>query len=111
MSTSRGQGLFSLLLLLAFCLPGHDAGHGSLTHSRAQNRNLQRAIHHEKIFLVLEGVRERALNTISPDALLLINFPDIDKQFKVGNVKVLKHHLIEGLIRVIFDYTFDVRNT
>ena len=54
-----------------------------MTHSRAQNRNLQRAIHHEKIFLVLEGVRERALNTISPDALLLINFPDIDKQFKV----------------------------
>ena len=70
----------TVLILLGLCW---SPALGSLTHSRAQNRNLQRAIHHERIFLVLEGVRERALNTVSPDALLLVDFPEIDNQFKV----------------------------
>ena len=33
--------------------------------------------------MVVEGVRQRMTGTPSPDPLLLINFPDIDTQFKV----------------------------
>ncbi len=32
---------------------------------------------------MLEGVAERAENSVKPDPILLINFPEIDNQFKV----------------------------
>ena len=56
---------------------------GSLTQSRSQNRQFQRAVKNDKIIFLLEGVRERALNSVKPDPILLINFPEIDQQFKV----------------------------
>ena len=56
---------------------------GTLTQSRLQNRHLQRVMNHHRITIVLEGVRARALNSIKPDPILLINFPEIDYQFKV----------------------------
>ena len=58
----------------------------SLKHSRSQNRQLQRSIRHDQITLVLEGVRERALNSVKADPLLLVTFPDIDNQFKVSRM-------------------------
>ena len=57
----------------------------SLTQSRSQNRQFQRAVRSDKTIFVLEGVRERALNSVKPDPILLINFPEIDHQFKVSN--------------------------
>jgi len=56
---------------------------GTLTQSRLQNRHLQRVMNHHRITIVLEGVRARALNSIKPDPILLINFPEIDYQFKI----------------------------
>ena len=56
---------------------------GSLTQSRLQNRHLQRVINHNRVSIVLEGVRSRALNSVKPDPILLINFPEVDHQFKV----------------------------
>ena len=66
------------------------AVNASLTQSRLQNRHLQRVMNHHRITIVLEGVRARALNSIKPDPILLINFPEIDHQFKVS---VLKNNL------------------
>ena len=63
---------------------------GSLTQSRLQNRHLQRVMNHHRITIVLEGVRARALNSIKPDPILLINFPEIDHQFKVSFQDSLK---------------------
>ena len=56
----------------------------SFSECRSQNRNLQRSIRHDRVVLVLEGVRERALNTVQPDPILLINFPEIDHRFEVS---------------------------
>merc|ERR1711936_1438666 len=74
-----GAGLDALLLLL-FAITISSA---SLIESRAQSKQLQRAVRHRQVTVVVEGVRERMTGTPSPDPLLLINFPDIDTQFKV----------------------------
>ena len=74
-----GAGLDALLLLL-FAITITSA---SLIESRAQSKQLQRAVRHRQVTVVVEGVRERMTGTPSPDPLLLINFPDIDTQFKV----------------------------
>lgn len=58
-----------------------------LAHSKAQNRKLQKVIRHKRVTIVLDGVRQR-LTTVSPDALVLINFPEIDHQFKVSVLTV-----------------------
>jgi hypothetical protein len=76
--------LWSVLTLVAF----FGLASASLTQSRLQNRHLQRVINHNRITIVLEGVRARALNTVKPDPILLINFPEINHQFKV-NIKNL----------------------
>ncbi|TRY79590.1 hypothetical protein TCAL_11730 [Tigriopus californicus] len=55
----------------------------TLSQSRSQNRNLQRVIRHDTIVVVLQGVRERTINSVQPDPILLINFPEIDNQFKI----------------------------
>ena len=67
----------------------------TLKHSRSQNRHLQRAIKHENIVFVLEGVRHRGQEEQTEgneqhefvvdemEPILLVNFPDIDHQFKV----------------------------
>ena len=65
----------------------------SLTQSRSQNRQFQRAVRSDKTIFVLEGVRERALNSVKPDPILLINFPEIDHQFKVS-----KHRPNNGFV-------------
>ena len=76
---AQGAGLDALLLLL-FAITIASA---SLIESRAQSKQLQRAVRHRQVVVVVEGVRERMTGTPSPDPLLLINFPDIDTQFKV----------------------------
>ena len=76
---AQGAGLDALLLLL-FAITITSA---SLIESRAQSKQLQRAVRHRQVTVVVEGVRERMTGTPSPDPLLLINFPDIDTQFKV----------------------------
>ena len=55
--SSRGQ-LLTLTLVLALCVDMTLTNAG-MSHSRVQNRNLQRVIRHDTIVLVLEGVRER----------------------------------------------------
>ena len=66
------------LVLSAVCIEA------KLAHSKAQNRKLQKVIRHKRVTLVLDGVRQRAINTVQPDALVLINFPEIDHQFKAS---------------------------
>ncbi len=73
----------SLCACIALFASKLDVAEASLSHSRAQNRQLQRAIHHDRLVVVLEGVRQRALNSVKPDPILLINYPEIDYQFKV----------------------------
>ena len=77
---AQGAGLDALLLLL-FAIA--TIASASLIESRAQSKQLQRAVRHRQVVIVVEGVRERMTGTPSPDPLLLINFPDIDTQFKV----------------------------
>ena len=74
MAVSRG--LAGLLLLLPVC-------RANLIESRVMSKQLQRALGHSQLAVVVEGVRGRMTGTPSPDPLFLINFPDIDTQFKV----------------------------
>ena len=69
---------------------------GSLTQTRSQNRELQRAVSHKHLTLILEGVRERTLTTVQPDPILLIDFPEINYQFKVSQIPfcILTHGTI-----------------
>ncbi len=39
---------------------------------------------HKELVMVVEGVRRRLASAPSPDPILLINFPDLDNQFKAG---------------------------
>ena len=66
-----------LLLLALASLAGAE-----LRQSRLQNRHLQRVMNHNRITIVLEGVRARA-RLHQSDPLLLIHFPEINHQFKV----------------------------
>ena len=69
------------LIAMAFLLGSTFA---NLTHSRAQNRHLQRAITHDHLTFVLNGVRERAMSSVQPDPIMLIHFPEINHQLKVN---------------------------
>ena len=71
-----------LLVLLILAVASYSTG--SLTQSRSQNRQFQRAVKTDKLILVMEGIRARAINSVKPDPILLINFPEIDHQFKVS---------------------------
>ena len=70
--------ILAMTILLGSCL-------ANLTHSRAQNRLLQRAITHDHLTFVLDGVRERAISSVQPDPIMLIHFPEINHQLKVSN--------------------------
>jgi hypothetical protein len=72
----------SFLVLLSLLALSTLAVDGKLAHSKAMNRKLQKVIRHKRVTLVLDGVRQRLTNA-QPDALVLINFPEIDHQFKV----------------------------
>ena len=54
-----------------------------LVESRAQSKELQRALGHDHVVIVVDGVLERLRGKPSPDPLVLINFHDLDTQFKV----------------------------
>lgn len=70
--------ILAMTILLGSCF-------ANLTHSRAQNRLLQRAITHDHLTFVLDGVRERAISSVQPDPIMLIHFPEINHQLKVSN--------------------------
>ena len=69
----------SILSLLS-CLSSSQA---RLTETRRETRELQKALSHKSLVVVIDGVLERIIGDPSPDPLLLINFPDINTQFKV----------------------------
>merc|ERR1719158_1109442 len=69
-----------VMFLVMFVL---DDVSGNLIESRAQSRELPRAVRHHQVVVVVEGVREKMTGTPSPEPLILINFPDVDTQFKV----------------------------
>ena len=69
-----------ILVLMAFIGLSESS---TMTQSRLQNRHLQRVLHHHRITIILEGVRARALNSIQPDPILLITFPQINHKFQV----------------------------
>ena len=75
------------LLLLAFLGLFGGSVRGELIQSRLQNRHLQRVMNHNRITIVIEGVRARA-RLHKPDPLLLIDFPEINHQFKVSNENI-----------------------
>ena len=54
-----------------------------LTETRSQTKRLQRALGHDRLVLVVDGVLERLRAGPSPDPVLLINFPDLNTQFKI----------------------------
>ena len=80
------NGLLASALIL---LMATSFSSGSLSQSRSQNRQFQRAVKNNKMIFVMEGVRARALNSVNPDPILLINFPEIDHQFKVATSRFL----------------------
>lgn len=56
---------------------------GSMIESKMQNRHLQKVMDHNRVTIILEGVRTRAQNFVKPDPLVLINYSEINHQFKV----------------------------
>lgn len=76
-----------LVLALALILVNLDTVQGTLVESHYLSKQVQRALRHDDVVIVLEGVRRRLNGIPDPDPLLLINYPDLDNQFKV--------HLIE----------------
>ena len=54
-----------------------------LTENRKESKQLQKALGRDHVVIVIDGILERILGEPSPDPLALINFPDIDTQFKV----------------------------
>ena len=54
-----------------------------LTENRKEGKQLQKALGRDHVVIVIDGILERILGEPSPDPLALINFPDIDTQFKV----------------------------
>ena len=66
--------IIAMAVLLSCCF-------ANLTHSRAQNRLLQRGIGHDHLSFVLDGVRERAMSSSQPDPIMLIDFPEINRQY------------------------------
>ncbi len=63
-----------------------DSAAGTLVESHYLSKQLQRALRHDDVVIVLEGVRRRLIGIPDPDPLLLINYPDLDNQFKVNNL-------------------------
>ena len=74
------QKLFLVLVSYILLLKTVTA---KLVESRAQTKELQRALNHDNVVIVLDGVLERLRGSPSPDPLVLINFHDLDTQFKV----------------------------
>ena len=77
------RGLWLPIATVALIITLSYPINGTLTQSRLQNRHLQRFMNHNRITIVLEGVRARALNSIKPDPIIQINFPEINHEFKV----------------------------
>ena len=71
-------------LLMCQVLPSHLTT-GTLVESHYLSKQLQRALRHDDVVIVMEGVRRRLIGIPDPDPLLLINYPDLDNQFKVSN--------------------------
>ena len=65
---------------LSLCLGLASA---KLTENRKESKQLQKALGRDHVVIVIDGILERILGEPSPDPLALINFPDIDTQFKV----------------------------
>ena len=70
------KGLLSAILISQIV-------NGKLTENRIQSKELQRALGHDHVVLVIDGLLDRIIGQPSPDPLVLINFPDINTQFKV----------------------------
>ena len=83
-----------MMRLLILVLLGVLHVEASLVDSHSLSKDLQRAIRHDEVVIVIEGVRRRMVGIPSPDPLILVNFPDLDNQFKV--------HLLEetGVIKL-----------
>ena len=76
--------LLAFSLALALVLLELDTVQGTLVESHYLSKQVQRALRHDDVVIVLEGVRRRLVGIPDPDPLLLINYPDLDNQFKVG---------------------------
>jgi hypothetical protein len=77
------------LLLFAFFIHKSDF---TLIDSPSNNRIIQQAIRHDHLTLVLDGVQKRARNSVQPDPLLLLLFPDADQQLKVSSCPYFCHN-------------------
>ena len=76
--------LDTMLRLVLFILAVLDVrARATLIDAHELSKDLQRAVRYDEVVIVLKGVRQRMQGTPSPDPLILINFPDIDNQFKV----------------------------
>ena len=85
MARSTSRTVLICLAFLSSCL--FTLCEANLIQSRLQNRHLQRVLNHNRITIILEGVRSRALNSIQNDPIMLITFPQINHQFQVRKRK------------------------
>ena len=69
-----------LVVGLSLCL---GLGSARLTENKKESKQLQKALGRDHVVIVIDGILERVLGEPSHDPLALINFPDIDTQFKV----------------------------
>ena len=87
MARSTTRTVLICLAFLCSCL--FTLCEANLIQSRLQNRHLQRVLNHNRITIILEGVRSRALNSIQNDPIMLITFPQINHQFQVRIKKMI----------------------
>jgi hypothetical protein len=60
------------------------------------------AVRHKELVMVVEGVRRRLASAPSPDPILLINFPDLDNQFKAGWLVDAESSLGFSLVQMLY---------
>ena len=80
----RRWSLLALVAGLSLCLGLTSA---KLTENKKESKQLQKALGRDHVVIVIDGILERISGEPSPDPLALINFPDIDTQFKVHVVE------------------------
>ena len=80
----RRWSLLPLVAGLSLCLGLTSA---KLTENKKESKQLQKALGRDHVVIVIDGILERIMGEPSPDPLALINFPDIDTQFKVHVVE------------------------
>ena len=82
-NTEYSHTAMTSLWVILSLLSSLSSSSAKLTETRRETKELQKALNHNTLVVVIDGVLERLIGDPNPDPLLLINFPDINTQFKV----------------------------